>query len=75
MRTTRTSELDAMSEADKEADIMERIRQHGAVSIDRREQLGFWGAAIERLRARGEVQVREHGSDEQQWTSLEVTAS
>jgi hypothetical protein len=69
---SRSQELDAMSEADKEADLLASIKKHGAVHMNRREQLAFWGGAIERLREAGKVTVRDTGSDEAQYTCYEV---
>lgn len=68
------AELDAMSEEDKEKAIMEDIYHFGAVRLDRRDQLAFWGGAIDRLREAGKVKVRDIGSDEDQCTCLQVTA-
>lgn len=52
---TRGEELDAMSEDDKESDIMRSLDEHGIIRIHNRQQLASWGAAVNRLSDDGKV--------------------
>lgn len=52
---TREEELDKMSEADKQKDILKQIEEHGAIRITNKQAMGFWGAAIDALTDAGKV--------------------
>ena len=69
----RSEELDAMSEADKKTDILERLKQHGAITISNRYQLAFWGGAINRLKEAGKVETTFTELYEEQYSYLRVT--
>lgn len=49
----RNEELDAMSEADKEKDILKSLDEHGCVRLTSRPAVSFWGAAVNALERRG----------------------
>lgn len=69
----RSDELDAMSEADKEADILRNLREHGCVRLTSRPALAFWGAAVDRLVEAGKVQTELIEEYEAQYSYIKVT--
>ena len=69
----RSEELDAMSEADKEADLLKSLREHGCVRLTGRSAVGFWGAAVDALREKGSVNVEHRENYEGQYSWIEVT--
>jgi hypothetical protein len=74
MGRQRTKEqLDAMSEADKEADILKALKEEGSIRLGSHRQIEFWGDAVGQLVDKGIAKVEDIGSDEAQWTCYEVT--
>ena len=69
----RSAELDAMSEADKEADILKNIEAHGMIRIEGRQALGFWGGALDSLTAAGKVKHEIIENYEGQYSYIKVT--
>lgn len=69
----REEELDAMSEADKETDILARVKEHEAIRITSRPAMAFWGAAIDHLKAEGKVKTDFIENYEGQYSYLLVT--
>lgn len=69
----RKEELDAMSEADKETDILKTVEEHEAIRITSRLGMAFWGAAIDRLKAAGKVETEFIENYEGQYSYLLVT--
>lgn len=72
---TRSEELDAMTETDKETDILENIRVHGMIRIEGRQALAFWGGAIDRLKAAGKVEHEHIEEYEDQYSYIKVTTA
>jgi len=70
---SRNDELDAMTEADKEADILKNIKQHGVIRITSRQAMGFWGTAIDRLEEAGKVKSEMIENYEGQYSYLQVS--
>jgi len=70
---TRSEELDAMTEADKEADILKTIKDHGIVRIEGRQALAFWGGAIDSLKKAGKVEHELVENYEGQYSYIKVT--
>ena len=54
---TRSEELDAMSESDKETDLLKNIKEHGMIRIYGRGSLAFWGGALNSLVEAGTVKT------------------
>ena len=71
---TRSEELDVMSEADKEADLLKNIEAHGTIRIEGRQSLAFWGAAVDSLAAAGKVEHEHVENYEGQYSYIKVTA-
>lgn len=71
---TRSQDLDRMTESDKQADLLRAIERHGAVRLESRQAVGFWGAAVDALVAAGKVDVEKIESYEGQYSCLQVTA-
>lgn len=69
---TRTEQLNAMTEADKQADILANIEEHGAVRITDRHMLAFWGEAVEALKREGKVVASHHENYEGQYSYILV---
>jgi hypothetical protein len=73
MTRTRREQLDAMSEADKEKDLLKTIGESGAVRIDCRAAMAFWGSVVQRLEDAGRVKTRFVENWDGQYSYLEVT--
>lgn len=69
----REEELDAMTEADKETDILARVKEHEAIRITSRPAMAFWGDAINRLETAGKVETEFIENYEGQYSYLLVT--
>ena len=69
----RREELDAMSEAEKEADILKNIQAHGMIRIEGRQSLAFWGEALDSLKTAGKVKHELVENSEGQYSYLKVT--
>lgn len=70
---TRSEELDRMTEADKEIDILKQLEIWGSIRIDCKSAMGFWGGAIQRLEDAGRIQTRFVENYEDQYSYLKVT--
>ena len=54
----RSRHLDAMTEEDKQADILASLAKPGSfLRIEGRQSLGFWGAAVAALEGAGKITV------------------
>lgn len=67
------AELDAMSEEDKQADILKSLEEHGQIRIDTRPALAFWGAAVDALVEQGKIETEFIDLEEQQYSFYRVT--
>lgn len=70
---TRNEELDAMTEADKEADILKNIKEHEVVRIQGRQAAAFWGGAIDSLTEAGKVKHELIENYEGQYSYIQVS--
>lgn len=71
---TRSEQLSAMTEEDKQADILANIQAHGCIRITNRVALGFWGEAAQALSDAGKVTVTFVDHPEDQCSELVITA-
>lgn len=72
--TTRSEQLDRMTEEDKQADILENIQKHGCIRIHTRQQLQFWYNAIQKLADDGTIRVENVVKYDDQYSYIKVTA-
>lgn len=69
----RREELDNMTEADKVADLISSLDQHGCIRIDNRHAMAFWGSAIQKLVDDGVAESELIENYEGQYSYLKVT--
>lgn len=69
---TRREELDAMSEEDKQADILKSITEAGCIRITSKPQAAFWMDAINALETAGKVKVTMRDNETQQYSYVLV---
>ena len=70
---SRKEELDAMSEEDKQADILKNINEHGCIRITSRQAEAFWGPAVDALVDAGKVKSEFIENYEGQYSYYRVT--
>lgn len=70
---TRSEQLNAMSEKDKEEDLLRSLAELGCVRLTTRQAVEFWGRAVDALVDAGKVEVRHRENYEQQYSWIEVT--
>lgn len=68
---TRAEQLDQMTEADKQTDLLAKLDTCDFIRLDHRDQLAFWGAAIDVLVGKGLV-TSKLIEVEEQYSYLEV---
>lgn len=71
---TRSEELDRMTEADKQADILKSVAQHGCIRFYGKQSVAFWAAAIDALDDAGKIDVQFKEDYDGQCSWIEVRA-